>query len=86
MLLGYRVLFWRYNESRDTYETRQTGPDVHSVRLTDLWIYTKYKIQVLGFTVAGEGRISKEIEVSTDEFSKLSYHVKRKYVLQDNLY
>ncbi|XP_068688561.1 uncharacterized protein [Montipora foliosa] len=69
VLLGYRVVFWRYNESRDTYDTRQTGPDVLSVLLTDLWIYTKYKIQVLGFTSVGEGSISKEIEVSTDEFT-----------------
>ncbi|XP_074628437.1 uncharacterized protein LOC141886246 isoform X3 [Acropora palmata] len=68
VLLGYRVLFWRSNESNETYETRQTGPDVHSVRLTDLWIYTKYKIRVLGFTLAGKGSKSKEIEVSTDEF------------------
>ena len=86
VLLGYRVLFWRSNESNETYETRQTGPDVHSVRLTDLWIYTKYKIRVLGFTSAGKGSKSKEIEVSTDEFSKLSYRIKGKYVLQDNLY
>jgi len=69
VLLGYRVLFWRFNESRDTYETRQTGPDVHLLHLRDLWIYTKYKIEVLGFTSAGEGSISDEIVVSTDEFT-----------------
>lgn len=71
VLLGYRVLFWRFNESRDTHEKIVTGPDVHHVRLTDLWIYTKYKIQVLGFTAAGSGSVSKEKVVSTDEFSKL---------------
>ena len=70
VLLGYRVLFWRSNESRDTYETRQIGPNDHAVHLRDLWIYTKYKIQVLGFTAAGEGSISEEIVVLTDEFSK----------------
>ena len=66
------MLFWRFNESRDTHEKRQTGPDVHHVHLKDLWIYTKYKIQVLGFTAAGEGSVSEETVVSTDEFSKLS--------------
>lgn len=71
ILLGFRVLFWRSNESRDTYETRETAPDESSVHLKDLWIYTKYKIQILGFTAAGEGAVSKEVEVSTDEFSKV---------------
>ncbi|XP_022795623.1 uncharacterized protein LOC111334195 isoform X1 [Stylophora pistillata] len=67
ILLGFRVLFWRFNESRDTYEKRELLPEEHSVYLKDLWIYTKYKIQILGFTSAGEGAVSEEIEVSTDE-------------------
>ena len=72
VLLGYRVLFWRYNESRDTYETKQLGTNERSVHLKNLWIYTKYKIQVLGFTAVGEGAISKEIIVSTDEYSEFT--------------
>ena len=72
VLLGYRVLFWRYNESRDTYETKQLSTNERSVHLRNLWIYTKYKIQVLGFTAVGEGAISKEIIVSTDEYSKFT--------------
>lgn len=70
VLLGFRVLYWRFNESRDTYEIREVAPDEHSVHLKDLWIYTKYKIQILGFTAVGEGAVSKEIEVSTDEYSE----------------
>ena len=70
ILLGFRVLFWRSNESRDTYETGEVASDQSSLHLKDLWIYTKYKIQILGFTAAGEGAVSQEIEVSTDEFSK----------------
>lgn len=70
ILLGFRVLFWRFNESRDTYEIREVPPDERSVHLKDLWIYTKYKIQVLGFTAAGEGAVSEEIEVSTDEYGE----------------
>lgn len=70
ILLGFRVLFWRFNESRDTYEIREVLPDEGSVHLKDLWIYTKYKIQVLGFTAAGEGAVSEEIEVSTDEYGE----------------
>ena len=65
------MLFWRSNESRETYEIREIAPDKSSVHLNDLWIYTKYKIQILGFTSAGEGAVSKELEVSTDEYSKL---------------
>ena len=70
ILLGYRVLFWRSNESRETYATRNISSDKSSVHLKDLWIYTKYKIQILGFTAAGAGAVSEELEVSTDEFSK----------------
>lgn len=70
ILLGFRVLFWRSNESGDSYETRNVTADQSSIHLKDLWIYTKYKIQILGFTAAGEGVVSKEIEVSTDELSK----------------
>ena len=70
ILLGFRVLFWRFNESRDTFEKRELLPEEHSVHLKDLWIYTKYKIQILGFTSAGEGAVSEEIEVSTDEHSE----------------
>lgn len=70
ILLGFRVLFWRSNESRETYEIREITPDKNSLHLKDLWVYTKYKIQILGFTAAGEGAVSKELEVSTDEFSK----------------
>lgn len=73
ILLGFRVLFWRSNESRATHEIRKTGPDKSSVHLKDLWIYTKYKIQILGFTAAGTGAVSKELEVSTDEFSKFFF-------------
>ena len=72
VLLGYRVLFWRYNESRDTYETTKLDIKERSVHLRNLWIYTKYKIQVLGFTAVGEGAMSKEIIVSTDEYSKFT--------------
>ena len=85
VLLGYRVLFWRFNETRDTYETRQTGPDVHLLHLRDLWIYTKYKIEVLGFTSAGEGSISDEIVVSTDEFSKLYLNSIEKFCLSSHV-
>lgn len=77
ILLGFRVLFWRSNESRDTYEMREIAPDKSSVHLKDLWIYTKYKIQILGFTAAGEGAVSKELEVSTDEFSKFFLVISR---------
>ena len=72
VLLGYRVLFWRYNESRDTYETTKLDIKERSVHLRNLWIYTKYKIQVLGFTAVGEGAVSTEIIVSTDEYSKFT--------------
>jgi len=71
ILLGFRVLLWRSNESRETYEIREIAPEESSIHLKDLWIYTKYKIQVLGFTAAGEGAVSRELEVSTDEYSTL---------------
>ena len=70
ILLGFKVFFWRSNESRETRERKEIAPDKRSVHLKDLWIYTKYMIQILGFTSAGQGAVSKELEVSTDEFSK----------------
>ena len=81
VLLGYRVLFWRYNESRDTYETTKLDTKERSVHLRNLWIYTKYKIQVLGFTAVGEGAMSKEIIVSTDEYSKFPHLIFEKNAL-----
>lgn len=66
-ILGYKVL---YLES----ESQKTEADAHSVkvtdtraRLTNLEIWTEYKIWVLAFTSAGDSPLSQPISVVTEE-------------------
>lgn len=40
------------------------------MELKKLLIYTKYAIQILGFTSAGDGESSHIIHATTDEYSK----------------
>ena len=75
VLLGYRVLFWRANESEEIYETKVVDRERRSVELDNLWIFTNYSIQVLGFTSVGDGAVSRTLIVSTGEFSKFFFHV-----------
>ena len=67
LILGYRVFFTEANVS-DAEEFNVTVPfPGRNVTLSPLQPYTFYSIQMLAFTVKGDGPRSRAIEVRTEE-------------------
>ena len=70
IIQGYRVLMWRTNQSADILRDVTLLAPTRTVSFSGLEKYTNYTIQVLAFTVKGEGNKSEPIVVTTDEDGK----------------
>lgn len=64
IMLGYRVLF---NETSDEVFTQTVDFPIMNVTLGFLRPYTFYTIQVLAFTIKGDGPMSPPIIIRTEE-------------------
>lgn len=62
------------NESQDMYREVYVENSYTHLELKNLWKYTKYGIRVLSFTKIGQGVISPEVMVQTDEDGKVILH------------
>ena len=69
ILLGYHV---NYSEisSNITQNVRTVNGSTTSIKLEELEKFTKYNISVSAFTSKGDGPLSDEVTVSTDEDGK----------------
>lgn len=70
IIRGYRVLTWRTNQSADVLRNVTLLAPSRAIDFSGLEKYTNYTIQVLAFTVKGEGNKSEPIVVITDEDGK----------------
>lgn len=70
IIRGYRVLMWRTNQSAVVLRNVTLLLPSRAISFTGLEKYTNYTIQVLAFTVKGEGNKSQPIVVITDEDGK----------------
>ena len=62
---GYRVF---YSENKNiSYVNVATDPENHQLYVTGLKKFTKYSVKVLAFTRKGDGAVSTDISVLTDE-------------------
>lgn len=61
---------WRTNQSEDILKNVTLLVPSRNISFTRLEKYTNYTIQVLAFTVKGEGEKSKPKVIITDEDSK----------------
>lgn len=72
-LQGYKVLYEVSSASNSTWLEKRIDAKTSSVAIFNLTKFTKYNVQVLAFTVVGDGKPSKAIQVTTDEDGKNSY-------------
>lgn len=73
IIRGYRVLMWRSNQSSDILRNATVLVPLRAISFSRLEMYTNYTIQLLAFTVKGEGNKSEPIAVITDEDGKLMF-------------
>ena len=70
IIRGYRVVMWRTNQSEDILKNVTLLVPSRNISFTSLEKYTNYTIQVLAFTVKGEGEKCEPKVIITDEDSK----------------
>ena len=68
ILQGYRVFYSEMTANRNiSYLKVTTDPENRQLRVTGLKKFTKYSLKVLAFTRKGDGAVSTDISVVTDE-------------------
>ena len=68
ILQGYRVFYSEMTADRNiSYVNVATDPENHQLYVTGLKKFTKYSVKVLAFTRKGDGAVSTDISVLTDE-------------------
>ena len=68
ILQGYRVFYSEMTANRNiSYLKVTTDPENRQLRVTGLNKFTKYSLKVLAFTRKGDGAVSTDISVVTDE-------------------
>ena len=68
ILQGYRVFYSEMTADRNiSYVNVATDPENHQLYVTGLKKFTKYLVKVLAFTRKGDGAVSTDISVLTDE-------------------
>ena len=68
ILQGYRVFYSEMTANRNiSYVTVTTDPENRQLRVTRLKKFTKYSLKALAFTRKGDGAVSTDISVLTDE-------------------
>ena len=70
ILRGYKVLYKKTNEPSAPYTNLTVPPGVRLKEIYQLRKFTFYTIQVLAFTIKGNGALSPPWNVTTDEDSK----------------
>lgn len=71
ILQGYRVFHKRTGDKNDSYANSTTGPNERKFHITGFKKFTKYSVKVLAFTRKGDGAVSVNISVLTDEDGRL---------------
>ena len=69
-ILGYRLRLER-EDGNSTVWNITVGPDVHEYIFSDLSIFQNYSIQLMGYTIKGDGPWGEKVYQMTDESSKL---------------
>ena len=54
-----------------TVENRHSGSDIFNTTVTGLRIYTPYMFRIQAYTIGGEGVLSDNVTIWTDEYGKL---------------
>ena len=68
ILQGYRVFYSEMTANRNiNYVNVTTVPENRQLRVTRLKKFTKYSLKALAFTRKGDGAVSTDISVLTDE-------------------
>ena len=68
ILQGYRVFYSEMTADKNiSYVNVTTDPENRQVYVTGLKKFTKYSVKVLAFTRKGDGAVSTDISVLTDE-------------------
>lgn len=68
ILQGYRVFYSEMTADRNiSYVNVATDPENHQLYVTGLKKFTKYSVKVLALTRKGDGAVSTDISVLTDE-------------------
>ena len=68
ILQGYRVFYSEMTANRNiSYVNVTTDPENRQLRVTRLKKFTKYSLKALAFTRNGDGAVSTDISVLTDE-------------------
>jgi len=76
ILQGYRVFYKKTGNKNDSYVNSTTGPNERKFHITGLEKFTAYTLKVLAFTRKGDGVVSLNISVLTDEDGK-RFHILR---------
>lgn len=69
VILGYRLLLQQEDGGPVVWNIT-VGPDVRWYMFTDLLIFQNYSIQILAFTIKGDGPLSDKVYQMTDESGK----------------
>lgn len=67
ILRGYRVFYKKTDDNNTTYIDASIGSTERELDITGLEKFTRYSVKVLAFTRKGNGPVSHNISVLTDE-------------------
>lgn len=71
VILGYRLLLKREDDGPVVWNIT-VRPDVHGYIFSGLLIFQNYSIQILAFTIKGDGPLSEKVYQMTDESGELN--------------
>ena len=77
---------WRTNQSKEILKNVTVLVPSRNISFTRLEKYTNYTIQILAFTVKGDGNRSEPTVVITDEDSKFCFSYPYIFVLHQTAY
>ena len=81
ILRGYRVFHRRTDDEESYYLNSTTEPTELKLHITGLKKFTEYSVKVLAFTMKGDGEVSNNISVMTDEDGKIQVHLSSNYTM-----
>lgn len=71
ILQGYRVFYKKTADKNSSYVNETTAPSKLEIHVTGLEKFTEYSVKGLAFTRKGDGAVSDNISVLTDEDGKV---------------
>ena len=74
IVLGYRLFYKQADRAINDFNNLTVNSTVFSMELKSLEFYIKYELQLLAFTMVGDGNISEPVYCMTDEDGKLLLH------------